>query len=138
MPRTELSAPSVLGRFGAAAILSALIAGCVASGGAVGTVHDGPSATQASQAPATPAGPPSTGFYLMAWQTQALAPQETFGWLPVATIADGQYIDGRVAIPMILTGAARLRTVWVDIASSAAIGVTASRTMTITRIAFTF
>jgi len=45
-----------------------------------------------------------TGFYLQAWQTQALAPQYTFGWLPPVTVAGGQYIDGRVAIPMIYPG----------------------------------
>jgi hypothetical protein len=88
---------------GASIALALLIAGCVSSGG-VGTAHDGPSATPVSPAPATPAGPPTTGFYLRAWQTQALAPQETFGWLPVATAADGTYIDGRVAIPMIYPG----------------------------------
>ena len=79
-----------------------IVAGCVGSGAA------SPSAPDASASPdaiATPAGPPSTtGFYLRAWQTQALAPQNTFGWLPAATIADGQYIDGRVAIPMIYPG----------------------------------
>ena len=33
------------------------------------------------------ASPPAGGFYLRAWQTQALAPQYTFGWLPAVTIA---------------------------------------------------
>ena len=103
MSRPDLTA-SFARLAGASLTAALLMAGCVASGGAVGTAHEGPSATPASPAPATPAGPPSTGFYLMAWQTQALAPQETFGWLPVATIADGQYIDGRVAIPMIYPG----------------------------------
>ena len=81
------------------AVLAAalVVAGCVSSGGAVGTAHDGPSAAPASAAPAG-------GFYLQAWQTQALAPQNTFGWLPAVTIAGGQYIDGRVAIPMIYPG----------------------------------
>jgi hypothetical protein len=96
---------SPLARLAGASLTGALlIAGCIASGGAVGTAHDGPSATPASPAPATPAGSPTTGFYLRASQTQALAPQETFGWLPVATIAGGTYIDGRVAIPMIYPG----------------------------------
>jgi hypothetical protein len=85
-----------------------LVAACVGSG-AVGTAHDGPSATPVSPAPATPGGPPTAGFYLRAWQTQALAPQETFGWLPVATVADGTYVDGRVAIPMIYPG-----PIWID------------------------
>jgi hypothetical protein len=44
------------------------------------------------------------GFFVQAWQTQALAPQNTFGWLPAVTIASGMYIDGRVAIPMIYPG----------------------------------
>jgi hypothetical protein len=85
-------------RLSSLAVLAAAlsVAGCVGSGGAVGTAHDGPSATPASPAPA--------GFYLQAWQTQALAPQNTFGWLPAVTIAGGQYIDGRVAIPMIYPG----------------------------------
>lgn len=89
---------------GASLTAALLIAGCVGSAGAVGTAHDGPSATPASPAPASPAGPPTTGFYLRASQTQALTPQETFGWLPVVTVSDGEYIDGRVAIPMIYPG----------------------------------
>jgi hypothetical protein len=80
-----------------------LVAACVGSGG-VGTAHDGPSATPVSPVPGTPAGLPSSGFYLRAWQSQALAPQETFGWLPVATVVGGAYIDGRVAITMIYPG----------------------------------
>jgi len=47
--------------------------------------------------------PPSTGFYLMAWQTQASRAGDV-RLAAVATIADGQYIDGRVAIPMIYPG----------------------------------
>jgi hypothetical protein len=45
-----------------------------------------------------------SGFYLRATQTQALAPQYTFGWLPNMTIADGQYINGMIAIPTIYPG----------------------------------
>ena len=96
------SKPSWLAVLAAVSLLT--LSGCVASGGAVGTAHGGPSATPASPAPVTPAGPPSSGFYLRAWQTQALAPQYTFGWLPAVTIADGEYIDGRVAIPAIYPG----------------------------------
>ena len=84
------------------AAASLTVAGCVGSGAA------SPSAVASSASPsaiATPAGSNSpTGFYLRAWQTQALAPQNTFGWLPAVTIAEGQYIDGRVAIPMIYPG----------------------------------
>ena len=85
-------------KFSSLAVLAValVVTGCVASGGAVGTAHDGPSAAPASPAPA--------GFYLQAWQTQALAPQNTFGWLPAVTIAGGQYVDGRVAVPMIYPG----------------------------------
>ena len=85
-------------KFSSLAVLAValVVTGCVASGGAVGTAHDGPSAAPASPAPA--------GFYLQAWQTQALAPQNTFGWLPAVTIAGGQYVAGRVAVPMIYPG----------------------------------
>ena len=89
----------------AAAML--IVAGCVSSGASSPSALVGSASPAESSSPdaiATPAGPPSTGFYLRAWQTQALAPQNTFGWLPAATIADGQYIDGRVAIPMIYPG----------------------------------
>jgi hypothetical protein len=84
---------------GASLTAALLIAGCV---GAAGSTPS-PAPTTPGSTP-TPIGPPTTGFYLMASQTQALAPQETFGWLPVATISDGQYVDGRVAIPMIYPG----------------------------------
>lgn len=41
---------------------------------------------------------------MRAWQTQALAPQNTFSWLSPVTISDGQFIDGNIAIPMIYPG----------------------------------
>jgi hypothetical protein len=44
------------------------------------------------------------GFYLRAWQTQALAAQYTFGWLPAVTISDGAFYDGMVAVPAIYPG----------------------------------
>ena len=94
---TAYSKLASMGRRLAVLAAAILVAGCVASGGAVGTAHDGPSATPASPAPIG-------GFYLQAWQTQALAPQNTFGWLPAVTIAGGQYMDGRVAVPMIYPG----------------------------------
>jgi hypothetical protein len=105
-PMTHFSkTPTRLPRLAVLAAAGLLtLTGCVATG-AGGTVHDGPSATPVSPAPATPsASIADGGFYLQAWQTQALAPQNTFGWLPVVTIADGQYIDGRVAIPAIFPG----------------------------------
>jgi hypothetical protein len=85
-----------------------LAAGCVTAGGNA-------SPTGASGAPTppapTPSGSPSpsapssaSGFYLRAWQTQALAPQYTFSLLPIATISDGQFIDGVVAVPAIYPG----------------------------------
>ena len=85
------------GAFGAAALL---VAGCVTAGtqaGASGSLQPSPSAG--------PSGSFSTdGFYLRAWQTQALASQYTFTWLPVVTISSGQLIDGMVAVPAIYPG----------------------------------
>jgi hypothetical protein len=77
-----------------------VLAGCVGSGsGGSG----GPSSSPApSAAPSTPAS--TAGFYLRAWQTQALAPQYTFAWLAPVTISDGQFIDGNIAIPAIYPG----------------------------------
>jgi hypothetical protein len=77
-----------------AVIAAVLVAGCTAGSGA------GPTAE-----PSSPDGPPPAGgFYLRAWQTQALAPQYTFAWLPVTTIANGIYIDGQIAVPAIYPG----------------------------------
>jgi hypothetical protein len=89
-----------MGLFAAAAMLSA----CVGSGSAA----SGPAGSSSSAAPASSAaGTASTGsgvFYLRAWQTQALAPQETFAWLAPVTISDGQFIDGNIAVPAIYPG----------------------------------
>jgi hypothetical protein len=77
--------------------VSALLAGCVNSSGSDGKSPD-------------PTAPPSQGtavprsFYLRAWQSQALAPEYTFAWLPGVTISDGKYIDGHVAVPAIFPG----------------------------------
>jgi len=81
-------------------VAALVLAGCVGSGsGGSG----GPSSSPApSAAPSTPVS--TGGFYLRAWQTQALAPQYTFGWLAPVTISDGQFIDGNIAIPAIYPG----------------------------------
>jgi len=52
----------------------------------------------------TPQPSPESAFYLRAWYTQALPPSATFSWLPMATIADGQYLDGNVVVPAIFPG----------------------------------
>src|SRR5450759_2222663 len=81
-------------------IAALVLAGCVGSGpGGSG----GPSSSPASSAaPSSPAS--GGGFYMRAWQTQALAPQNTFSWLSPVTISDGQFIDGNIAIPAIYPG----------------------------------
>ena len=76
--------------------LTILVAGCVTGGGGQATPTPQPTPTPSIPAPAS--------FYLRAWQTQALAPQYTFSWLPMATISGGLFIDGRVAVPAIYPG----------------------------------
>jgi hypothetical protein len=93
--RSAFSSPRAL--LAGALAISMLLAGCVRSGGEA-TPTPSP-----SQSPQT-GGSPVAGFYLRAWQTQALAPQYTFKWLPVATVAAGHYIDGKVAVPAIYPG----------------------------------
>ena len=89
---------------GASILAAVLVAGCVSPAATgPGSTSGTPGQTGDAGGAATPSAP-TAGFYLRAWQTQALAPQYTFGWLPAATIADGQYIDGQVAIPMIYPG----------------------------------
>ena len=78
------------------------LAGCVANGGASPTLPDASDGPRSS-ATAT-ASQSASGFYLKATQTQALAPQYTFGWLPSVTVASGQYINGVVAVPTIYPG----------------------------------
>jgi hypothetical protein len=79
-------------------ILSGLIvAGCVRGQAGAG------GATPSAGATPTP-GSSAGVFYLRAWQTQALAPENTFTWLPIATISNGQFIDGQVAVIMIYSG----------------------------------
>lgn len=103
-------------RLAALMVLPFFLVGCVAAGGG-GSGPASPSAPGGSPAPSqdvpggspspstVPNGPSSSGgFYLRAWQTQALAPQYTFGWLAVATISDGKFIDGMVAVPAIYPG----------------------------------
>ncbi|MGA2512083.1 MAG: hypothetical protein ABSG37_00480 [Candidatus Limnocylindrales bacterium] len=85
-------------------ILAAVaLSGCVAAGAVAS--QSAPNASGSPAASASPAGSSSaSGFYLRAWQTQALAPPYTFSWLPSTTISDGQYVTGMVAIPMIYPG----------------------------------
>jgi hypothetical protein len=54
--------------------------------------------------PTTIATGPGHEFYLRVWQTQALPPQYTVGWLPQATIADGWFYDGMIVVPAIYPG----------------------------------
>jgi hypothetical protein len=83
-------------------VAATVLAGCVGSGGQP-TGSSSPSSSPSGSS--TPSGSTSpNGFYLRTWQTQALPTPYTFGWLPSATIADGQYINGVVAVPMIYPG----------------------------------
>lgn len=83
----------------------AVVAGCVEAG-STATPTPTPTPPKGNGSPGASATVPSSasGFYLRAWQTQALAPQYTFGWMPTVTISGGQFIDGMVAIPMIYPG----------------------------------
>jgi hypothetical protein len=93
---TAQNTPSRLARLTGAVSLAVMVAACTAAGASNAPATSGPGGTTS---------PSSTGgFYLRAWQTQALAPQYTFGSLPAATISDGQFYDGMVAIPMIYPG----------------------------------
>lgn len=76
-------------------IAALVLAGCVGSGSGPGS----PAPSAALSGPAS-----GGGFYMRAWQTQALAPQNTFSWLSPVTISDGQFIDGNIAIPAIYPG----------------------------------
>ncbi len=94
--RSDRSIVRLLSAAGAAALFAA---GCVGSAPTAA-----PSAPTGSPTAAPIGSSSTTGFYLRAWRTQALAPQNTFGWLPTVTVADGEFIDGMVAIPMIYPG----------------------------------
>ncbi|HEX7590942.1 MAG TPA: hypothetical protein VF375_03255 [Candidatus Limnocylindrales bacterium] len=91
-------------------VLAAVVGGCVGagagpSGSGTSGASGGPSGSGASGASGGPSDSASvSGFYLRAFQTQALAPQHTFGWFPTSTVSDGQYIDGMIAIPAIYPG----------------------------------
>ena len=103
------------------AVAALLVAGCVGAAGATPGISGSPetSGSPGSLSPDSSASPgapdvsnPSpdssdaapTGFYLRAWRTQALAPWQTFGWLPSVTISDGQFIDGNIVVPAIYPG----------------------------------
>lgn len=60
----------------------------------------------ASPSPSSPrpTAPTHGSLYLRAWLTQALAPEDTFIWLPMLTVSDGVAIDGNVAVPAIYPG----------------------------------
>jgi hypothetical protein len=86
-------------------VATAVLAGCVASTGVASpTTPDASASPTASPVGSSSGSPAASGFYLRAWQTQALAPQYTFTWLPSLTISGGEYIDGMVAVPMIYPG----------------------------------
>jgi hypothetical protein len=100
---TNRTPASLAGRATALFAAAALFAGCVAAGGAEATLSP-LNTPAASPAAASPASSSAAGFYLRAWTSQALSPQYTFGSLPPVTIANGVYLDGMVAIPMIYPG----------------------------------
>ncbi|HYM82775.1 MAG TPA: hypothetical protein VEY67_01315 [Candidatus Dormibacteraeota bacterium] len=72
------------------ATLAAALAGCVAAG------PNGSSSPGASPSP--------TGFSLLAWTTQAVAPESAFATPARLAIADGRLIDTAVAVPAIYPG----------------------------------
>lgn len=108
MTRSDTTLRSIARPAGAVLVLSLLVAGCVAGqGGSGGTQQPSASPSAPPSASGSPTAEPSSpakGFYLRAWQTQALAPRYTFSWLPVATISEGKLIDGQVAVPAIYPG----------------------------------
>jgi hypothetical protein len=111
-PRISPSFSSLVRSLAGLFVVAAVVAGCVTAAvtGAPGssgapTSSATPNASTSVSPAASPAGSSSAnGFYLRAWQTQALAPQYEFGSLPIATIAGGKYINGMVAIPAIYPG----------------------------------
>jgi hypothetical protein len=90
-----------IARLAGIAAISILVAACTAAGAGPSGAPDSPSSGTSPDAAGHSAAP---GFYLRAWQTQALAAQYTFGWLPAATISDGKFYDGMIAIPAIYPG----------------------------------
>ena len=108
MSQTDRPARDLARWFGATSVVLLLVAGCVASGSVASPKTPGgsssPSAPAPSSSPSTSVPSSAKGFYLRAWQTQALAVEHTFGRLPIATISNGQYIDGMVAVPAIYPG----------------------------------
>ena len=103
-------------KVGLLALLGLTVAGCISFGGVstptpLPTIGPYLSPSPQASASSTSPGPDMTidpaltrGFYLRVWQTQALPPQYTFGWLPSVTIANGQFIDGLVALPLVYPG----------------------------------
>ena len=78
--------------------LAATVLGCVGSGAGAGTSQTeelSPSATPTATATPLPSGP--GGFYLRAWETKAVEPRFGFTVFPMVTIAQGLFIDGKVA-----------------------------------------
>jgi hypothetical protein len=96
--RLPQSSVSLARRAGALVAAALLVAACAITGS-----QSGASGSPGSSS-ADPTGSSGGGFYLRAWETQALAPQYTFTRLSIVTISDGQLIDGRVAIPAIYPG----------------------------------
>jgi hypothetical protein len=84
------------------ALISLAVAGCVGAGAASPSAS--PVASDSPSASPDPSSQTGSGFYLRASRSQALAPWNTFGWLPSVTVADGQFIDGNVAVPAIYPG----------------------------------
>ena len=84
--------------------LALLVAGCTAAPGNAGSRPSAEASGSSSPGASSVATGPGHDFYLRIWQSQALAAQYTVGWLPQATIADGQFYDGMIAIPMVYPG----------------------------------
>ena len=103
----ELRLPRSCGSFarraGALVAVVSLVAACTVTSSLPGS-GGSPGSSSLPGSGGSSGSPAGTGFYLRAWQTQALAPQDTFSWLPVVTISDGRLIDGRVAVPAIYPG----------------------------------
>jgi hypothetical protein len=95
----ELDANRLIRSLAGVIVSASLVAGCTSSAG-VGT----PAPNNGGTGGASGGSTDESSFYLRAWQSQALAPQYTFGWLPTVTIANETYIDGMVAVPAISPG----------------------------------